>query len=507
MKKRSLSALMVLAVLLAACQDITSVFDPPATSSGITSFTVATAGGAIPAMIDNEHRTIHVSLPMGEDWSQLIADVAYLGQSLDPPSLVPQDFTKPLSYTVLSTLGQRIEYKVHVVNQLDILAFGDDLVSTGMVADFERRYDVRVNLAIVNPEDVPLELENRLKSGQGIPDVTMAEAMNVKEVLNWGVFEDLEAAPYDADVTDQFPYAAQMGRDRLGTLRGITWQTAPGGFFYRRSAAQATWGDSSPAFVQSKVDTWAHFLSAGADLKAKGIALVGSPGELSNVFYAAKKVPFYNASLQWSLDPAIRSYLETATSLASAGLEVGAGPWSPEWFSGMNAPSGSAKIFGYFLPTWGLHYVLKNQTGGAGDWGVVQGPSPYYWGGTWMSILSSSQKKEAAWNFVQMLTQDVAYMKTYAQRTGDFSSNKTVVNELKATVSEPFLAGQNHYALFAEAAPNIDAIGVSAKDGQINRVIQDVLADLLGGKIASVDLALDAIEEKAKERFPDAVYP
>jgi len=61
-----------------------------------------------------------------------------------------------------------------------------------------------------------------------------------------------------------------------------------------------------------------------------------------------------------------------------------------------------SNIFGYVLPTWGLHYVLKaNAPDSSGDWGLTNGPSSYFWGGTWLGIYVNSKKKDAAWKFVR----------------------------------------------------------------------------------------------------------
>ena len=56
-------------------------------------------------------------------------------------------------------------------------------------------------------------------------------------------------------------------------------------------------------------------------------------------------------------------------------------------------PRHPKKVFSYFLPTSGLPYVLapnaKSADGSSdtsGDWGVITGPLPYQWGGTWLGV-------------------------------------------------------------------------------------------------------------------------
>jgi spermidine/putrescine-binding protein len=177
---------------------------------------------------------------------------------------------------------------------------------------------------------------------------------------------------------------------------------------------------------------------------------------------------------------------------------------------GMNTKPGEAKIFSYLWPTWGLFFVMNGQKNSVGDWGVVAVPGGWYWGGTWMNIYKNSPNKDVAWAFIKMHTQDPAYMEKYALRTGDFTSNKTVVAKIKGQFSKGdpagMLAGQNHYEFFAKSADSIDASGVSDADTVVDALVVNVLGDYLDGKIASVDAAMAEIVKRVKEQYPKAKY-
>ncbi len=393
---------------------------------------------------------------------------------------------------------------------LTILSMSDEFKTQGVIADFEAATGAKVDLQVVPNEQYLNKLKPLLKTGKNVPDIFVGEAGFIKEVVNLGMSEDLEKAPYNAQTKDQYSYAVSMGRDNKGVLRGLTWQTTPGGLFYRRSLAKQYLGTDDPAEVQKYFATWDKLLDTGKLLASKGIALFPGAADLQHVFAAGKKVPYFDKNDKWALDPIIKTFFETAKKVRDGGMDAKLGAWSAPWMEGMNSKPGEAKIFSYLWPTWGLFFVMNGQKNSVGDWGVVAVPGGWYWGGTWLNIYKNSKNKDVAWAFIKMHTQDPAYMEKYALRTGDFTSNKTVVAKIKGQFSKGdpagMLAGQNHYEFFAKSADSIDASGVSDADTVVDALVVNVLGDYLDGKIASVDAAMAEIVKRVKEQYPKAKY-
>jgi ABC-type glycerol-3-phosphate transport system substrate-binding protein len=113
-----------------------------------------------------------------------------------------------------------------------------------------------------------------------------------------------------------------MGRDNKGVLRGLTWQTTPGGLFYRRSLAKQYLGTDDPAEVQKYFATWDKLLDTGKLLASKGIALFPGAADLQHVFAAGKKVPYFDKNDKWALDPIIRTFFETAKKVRDGGMDA-----------------------------------------------------------------------------------------------------------------------------------------------------------------------------------------
>jgi ABC-type glycerol-3-phosphate transport system substrate-binding protein len=181
--------------------------------------------------------------------------------------------------------------------------------------------------------------------------------------------------------------------------------------------------------------------------------------------------------------------MDICKSLYENRLEGRVGQWSEGWFQGMqgNLRDENGKYletFSYFLPTLGLHYVLKtNASSTSGDWAMIPGPVPYFWGGTWIGAWKNTQNPNAAKEFIRYLTTDNGFLTSLAKETGDFVTNTEVVNRIKNNYNEPFLAGQNQYAAFAEMAANINGRLTQQTDEVIEDLFYEAVNDYIeGGK-------------------------
>ena len=154
-------------------------------------------------------------------------------------------------------------------------------------------------------------------------------------------------------------------------------------------------------------------------------------------------------------------------------------------------------MFCYLLPTWGLHYTLKqNAPETSGDWAMCQGPANYYWGGTWLGAYKGTKNPDLAKEFIKYLNTDDGFLTEWAKATGDVMGNLNVQNALKDTYSDEFLGGQNHYAAFCEMAKGIDGSLVQGTDQQIEALFNEATAAYANG---------EKTKEEALAEFRDQV--
>lgn len=408
-----------------------------------------------------------------------------------------------------------------LTGEINLMAFNDEFDVQGakgeptMIEMFNKVYpNIKVNFTKVPSGEIAERLESTFSAGVGIPDVFVGEQAWVLRWITEDVWENLSAAPYNAeDLTkDQFSYVKDFVRDKDGNLRGLTFQATPGAIFYRRSIAQKALGVSAPEDVSALMTTWDDFIAMGKTIKEKtGNYLVAGPRDLQRLFFFAKKQPWV-VDGKLVIEDVVLNYLDISKKIRDAGLDAGALTWDPDWSAGMNG-----KVFSYVLPTWGLFFVIepnitkpaepvKGVTYSYGDWGLASGPASYMWGGTWLGISNKSEKKELAWEFVKFITTNKDFLKEWSELRGDFTSDKVVDAEVAATASRPSLGGQNHMQYFLDQANNLDTSGwaknVTQYDEDIQNAFMDALGDYVDGNTTR-DAAIQAFKDAVAALYPE----
>jgi ABC-type glycerol-3-phosphate transport system substrate-binding protein len=387
---------------------------------------------------------------------------------------------------------------------LNLWTFTNELEKGGVIARFEQQNPgVKVVITTVPNEQYLDKLKPVLRANKNAPDVFLGEQSLVKEIVETGFWDDLGKAPYNADVKDLVPYQVKMGTDSKGVLRALSWQTTPGGFFYRRSMAKQYLGTDDPKAVGEMLNSTDKFLATARKIAQASngeVKIIAGIDDYQEFAFGNKDKSFMDKNGKLVIDPKLLTYFDIAKTLRDEKLTADLNRWSAPWTENMKK---AGKVFGYVLPTWGLHYVLKtNAPDAAGDYGLTTGPNPYFWGGTWMGIYSKSKNKDLAWKFVKMMTLDQETLKWWAKSTGDFVGNQTVFNAIKGEFSEPFLAGQNHYEFFASQAPAVNADIVCKYEQKIRGFFMNAIFNYIDGK-KTKDEAIAGFKDEVKGAYPE----
>jgi ABC-type glycerol-3-phosphate transport system substrate-binding protein len=394
---------------------------------------------------------------------------------------------------IIALLAINILPAQNASGKLTVWSFTDEL--TNMISDYFKltHQKIQVEYSMTLSDQFQHKLDPVLSSGRKAPDVFALEDSFVRKYVESGYLLDLTDI-YEANKNKLLAYPVEIGTYN-GRVYALSWQACPGAMFYRRSMAKKYLGSDDPAVVQAYFSNPGKFLETAKLLKEKSggkCVVTASYSELLAPFLRARTQPWVvNGKLV--IDPIMEEFMDICKSLRDNKLYGDVGQWSEGWFSGMADYLAEynmklLEVFSYFLPTWGLHYVLKtNAPGTAGDWAMIQGPVPYYWGGTWICAWKNTPNPNAAKEFIRYLTTDNDFLERWAKDTGDFVTNIEVVGKIKNNYSEPFLAGQNYYAAFAEIAKNINGRLKQGTDG----VIEDLFFE-------EVDAYIEG--EKTKEQ-------
>ncbi|RME98907.1 MAG: carbohydrate ABC transporter substrate-binding protein [Chloroflexi bacterium] len=389
------------------------------------------------------------------------------------------------------------------------------------------------------------EYQTKLKAAMGTadaPDVIALEAAFVKELVESNVLADISDLLPEAEAAKTYPFVIDVGTNN-GVLKALSYQATPGALFYRRSLAKEYFGTDDPAEIQALLSDMDKFTQAAAVIKEKSggnTYMVGSSGDFQNPFFANRAQPWI-VDDTLVVDPMVEKYVEIAKMFRDEGYEAQAQQWQEGWFAGMNdslvdAEGNPKQVFSYFLPTWGLPYVLAPNAASAdgshdtsGDWAVISGPLPYQWGGTWVGVVDGSANADLAKEFVRFVALDEENLTNWAtgvytneflkaidpqvpddqqQAPGDFVSSQVVVDKIVSSFDDSelsaFLAGQNSYAGFAEAAPSVNAKLMTGSDDAIQRALGDPLNQYLNGEITE-DEMWATWKDALRIEFPDLI--
>ncbi len=205
-----------------------------------------------------------------------------------------------------------------------------------------------------------------------------------------------------------------------------------------------------------------------------------------------------------TVDPQLMTWVDMTKTYTDNGYNNKTSLWSDEWASDQGADS---DVFGFFYSTWGINFTLVGNAGdeGFGDWAVCEGPLSYYWGGTWICAAEGTDDVDTVKDVMLKLTCDKDIMKsmTENQEIQDYTNTESGMNEIaESDFSSDFLGGQNHIALFAKTAPNIDASNTSAYDQGCNENFQAAFKDYFDGNV-TLDEAKANFETAIEEVYPE----
>ncbi len=403
----------------------------------------------------------------------------------------------------------------------------------------------------VNYTMIPMtngEYQTKVKATLGtadVPDVIALEAAFVKQYVEAdNILADISDLLPAAEAAKTYPAVVDVGTNN-GVAKAFSYQATPGALFYRRSLAKLYFGTDDPVQIQALLSDMDKYTAAAEVIRQKSEGktyMVASNGDFQNPILSGRAQPWVvDGALV--IDPQVQKYVDTSKNFRDSGYEAKASQWGEGWFAGMNdtlklADGTPVKIFSYFLPTWGLPYVLAPHAKSAdgtsdttGDWAMVNGPIAYQWGGTWLGVFKDSKQQDLAKAFVEFCTLDEtnltnwatgvytnAYLKAIDSTTpddqyqspGDFVSSQVVVEKITASFDNSdlskFLGGENSYAAFALAAPSVNGKLMTGYDDAVGRALADPLAQYLDGKITK-DVMWSTFKDNVRIEFPDLIIP
>ena len=346
-------------------------------------------------------------------------------------------------------------------------------------------------------------------------DIFLVEADYALKYVDADVTMDVkELGLTDDDMAQQYQYTKDIVTDSNGAQKGTTWQATPGLFAYRRSIAKDVLGTDDPEQVQEALSDWAKFDEVAAKASEKGYKMLSGYDDAYRTFSNNVAAPWVDGDTV-KVDENIVKWIDQTKDYTDKGYNNKTSLWDENWAADQG-PAG--KVFGFFYSTWGINFTLlgnsletpvdqggKEEVGNGiyGDYAVCYGPQPYYWGGTWICAAAGTDNADIVKDVMLKLTCDKEIMKKITEDTQDYTNNQEAMQEIAdSDFASDFLGGQNHIALFVEAAKNIDMSNAGPYDQGLNESIQTAFRDYFDGNV-DFDKAKANFEKAAQEKYPE----
>lgn len=318
----------------------------------------------------------------------------------------------------------------------------------------------------------------------------------------------------DDDLKDQYKYTKDIV-SADGVQKGTSWQATPGLFAYRRSIAKDVLGTDDPTAVQEQLSDWDKFNAVAAKAAAKGYKMLSGFDDSYRTFSNNVSAPWVKDDNTVVVDKNIMNWVTQTKDYTDKGYNNKTSLWDDGWAADQG-PKG--KVLGFFYSTWGINFTLlgnslekptseggKEEVGNGiyGDYAVCEGPQPYYWGGTWICAAAGTDNTATVKDVMLKLTCDKDIMKKITNDTQDYTNTQSGMDEIaKSDFKSDFLGGQNHIALFAKVAPNIDMSNAGPYDQGCNENFQKAFKDYFNGNV-DLDTAKKNFETSIKEKYPN----
>lgn len=384
---------------------------------------------------------------------------------------------------------------------------------------FEKYYTVPEGITvnwIINPSDGGVyqeKLDQALMAQDSAPadqkvDMFLAEADYIIKYVESDFTLDVSTIGVTPADT-MYKYTVQAATDSKGRMKGVSFQCCPAALIYRRSIAKDVLGTDDPAKVQEALSDWNKFNEVAAKAKEKGYYMTASYVETYRTFSNNVSMPWVDKDNKLQFDPLIETWIDQAKEFLDKGYTLPAGIWDDEKNQQMFA---DGKTMCFFGPAWYYNFCMGNamdpEKGCFGDWAIIQGPQPYFWGGTWLLAAKGTDNPTMVKDIMDTFTINEEVCSKLVENEMQFSNN-TKVNEKYANdpnYGNDFLGGQNDTAVFVELAKNIRFEHKTQYDQLLNEQLPGVFLDYFLGNITR-EQAYANFYQYVNEKYPAIVTP
>ena len=391
--------------------------------------------------------------------------------------------------------------------QLRVATFPDlDRAAKAAAAIWAQRHPgIELKIVSMQYADHHLAMTTALATGSGLPDVMAIDLRYIGKFAASGGFVDLNPAPYgmQALAAEYVPYALVQGRGPKSSQVAVPADIGPGTLLYRKDLLDKA-GVSEAEITRD----WASYLAAGKKIKAAtGAYLMADAADLRDIalrqgLQEGEGIYFDAAGKVLVESERFRRAFELGRAARQAGLDARANAWSNDWAAGFKQGRIATQMMGAWL-VGHLKNWLAPDTAGLWRSAPLPGGVQAAYGGSFYAIPKKAQHKQAAWDFIRLMTGDKSVQLNSLRVLDSYPALRAAHQDPLMDEPIAFLGGQAARQMWRETAARVPAVPVNRFDDLATGIIRDEFEKVVArGK--DIDAALkDArqlIERRARRR-------
>ena len=346
--------------------------------------------------------------------------------------------------------------------QTTLTVWGWEPTLTPVVEAFQESHpNIKIDLQNVGGAgDTYTKLDNAIAAGSGTPDVAQLEYYAVGQYAIPGRLADLTQFGA-ADLADQYTTGTwnAVTLADSGQVYGLPVDSGPMALFYNEEVFTQAGVTTPPA-------TWDEFYEAAKKIRALGpnsyiTSDNGDAGFATSMMWLAGGNPFGVEGDSVTIDLGDEGVLKFADfwqkMIDEDLINTTVAGWSDDWFKGLGDGSLASLITGAWMPA----NLIGSAPDAAGKFRVATTPVPEAGttanaenGGSSIAILESSEKKEAAYEFLQYVSNGDGVAIRVAG--GNFPATKAELADAEwQGYTDEYFGGQEYNKVLAQAADDV----------------------------------------------------
>ena len=374
---------------------------------------------------------------------------------------------------------------------------------TALEAFYKKYPGIKMKRVEVAAEDVPKKLQTTIASGGELPDVIRIERAQKAKIFDMDILENLEAAPYNADLSVLFDYDIAAFSNN-GYLVAIPDDMSVSGIAYIKDLAREYLGTDNPEELEKMLPDWDAFIAKGQEVVQKSggkVLMFSSLGTVWDILKGQRPEPFFEGDTMNTA--VVRERVARLVQFRDSGIVGKLEQWSPAW----NAAHATSDYMFTVSPVWMPQYVIDPNDPADDRWALMVAPEGgFIRGGSSHGIPKGAKNAELAWKWIEFTS--MSQEGAEAQKVdGVFTHYKPAYEDPEFTQwSWRNFGDQNIGEKFFVDISNVTTdVPENLNDSLLDEAMAIIIQTLAKDNNFGLEEAMQKIEQELKAKNPNIV--